>query len=395
MPEKILIAQAPGEGRRKLLDLVREQGYFPVAAGSREETLRLLPEHPALLLCDADLEGTGGDDFWPALEPGCRGGDIACLALLGDGLSAAALHQRAPWLAGTLRLPVDPADLGARIKDVLTIRRLGHELSLAHQMLGKTRREFAESLRAAAQIQKNLLPRRLPSVPSLDFAYRFLPCSAIGGDLFNVLRLDEDTVLAYLFDVSGHGVSSAMVGVSVHQSLSPHSGHIVKQRLDRPPWYRIPAPAEVMAALEAEFPFERFEKFFTIAYLLLDIHGGRVRYCNAGHPPPILLRADGRLETLQVGGGLIGLSEVGPFAEGEARLNPGDRLYLYSDGIVEHGSDGREMFGEERLLRKLTELRRRDLGTVCGKLIEGLLDFGRGAPLKDDVTLLGVEYRGN
>lgn len=395
MPEKILIAQAPGERRRKLLDLVREQGYFAVAARDGEEVLRLLPEHPALLLCDAELDGASGADFWAALEHGCRSSDTACLALLGDGRSASALRERAPWLAGTLALPMDPLDLGARIRDVLTIRRLGHELSLAHQMLGKTRREFAESLRAAAQIQKNLLPRQLPRVASLDFAYRFMPCAAIGGDLFNVLRLDEDWVLAYVFDVSGHGVSSAMVSVSVHQSLSPHSGRIVKQRLDQPPYYRIPAPAEVMAALEAEFPFERFEKFFTIVYLLIDIHTGRVRYCNAGHPPPALLRADGRLEILQVGGGLIGLSEVGPFAEGEVRLDPGDRLYLYSDGIVEHGSDGREMFGEERLLRKLAELRRRDLGTVCGKTIEALLDFGRGAPLKDDVTLLGVEYRGS
>ncbi|WP_305044705.1 PP2C family protein-serine/threonine phosphatase [Geoalkalibacter sp.] len=395
MPEKILIAQAPGEERRRLQALIRGQGYFAVTASNVEEALRLLAEHPALLLFDTELGGVGGEIPWTELEAGCRRQDTDCLALLAPGRSAAALRELAPWLAGTLARPVDAADLGARLKDVLTIRRLGHELSLAHQMLNKTRREFAESLRAAAQIQKNLLPRQLPRVESLQFAYRFMPCAAIGGDLFNVLRLDEDTVLVYLFDVSGHGVSSAMVGVSVHQSLSPHSGRIVKQRLDQPPYYRIPSPAQVMAALEAEFPFERFEKFFTIAYLLIDIHCGRVRYCNAGHPPPILLRADGRLDTLQVGGGLIGLSEVGPFSEGEVRLNPGDRLYLYSDGIVEHGGDGREMFGEERLLRKLGELRRRDLGTVCEKIIEALLDFGRGAPLKDDVTLLGVEYRGN
>ncbi|SDM59056.1 Serine phosphatase RsbU, regulator of sigma subunit [Geoalkalibacter ferrihydriticus] len=394
MSEKILIAQAPGAERQTLRGLLREQGYFAVIAGSLDAALRMLAENPAVLLLDPDLADGAGPQFWSALEDGCRQSETACLALIGAGRTAGALHERAPWLAGSVRLPADPADLAVRVRDVLTIRRLGHELALAHNMLSKKQREFGESLRAAAQIQKNLLPRHLPKVETLNFAYRFMPCEAVGGDLFNVLRLDEDTVMAYLFDVSGHGVSAAMVGVSVHQSLSPHSGHIVKQRLDQPPYYRIPGPAQVMAALEAEFPFERFDKFFTIAYLLIDIHSGRVRYCNAGHPPSLLLRADGSVETLDQGGGLIGLSEVGAFNESEVRLNPGDRIFLHSDGIVEYTNSMREFFGEERFLRKLGEFKRHELGKVCDKVIEALRTFGRGAPLADDITLLGIEYRG-
>lgn len=378
-----------------MAQVLRDQGYFPVLAADQEATRQLLVDRPAVLLLDPDLPGGAERQFWTELEMGCRQNEAACLALLNAGRSLSALRERAPWLAGTLRLPLDRDDLAARLADVLTIRRLRHELSLAHQMLSKKQRDFGESLRAAAQIQKNLLPRQLPKVASLNFAYRFLPCEEIGGDLLNVLRLDEDTVMAYVFDVSGHGVSSAMVGVSVHQSLSPHSGHIVKQRLDQPPYYRVPGPGQVMAALEAEFPFERFDKFFTIAYLLIDIRSGRVRYSIAGHPPALLLRADGGMEALPATGGLIGLSEVGAFSEAEVRLNPGDRLFLYSDGILEYSNALREFFGEARFLRKLGELRRHELGRVCDKIIEALRTFGRGAPLGDDITLLAIEYRGN
>lgn len=394
MAEKILIAQEGQERRRRLYELFRGRGFFVLESATVEETLKRLEEMPALLLFDADLVDGAASEVWQSLQKACDRWSTSCLCFLPSRDPQADLIVRHPWLAGTLRRLEDAQILLDKIHDILTIRRLRHELSLAHGILSRKQHEFQESLRAAAAIQRNLLPRQLPKVDTLHFAYRFLPSEEIGGDLFNVQRLDEDTLMVYLFDVSGHGVSSALVSVSVHQSLSSTTGRIIKQHLDQPPYYCIPSPAEVMASLEAEFPFERFEKFFTIAYLLIDIRSGKVRYCNAGHPPPFLLRKGGEIEKLDSGGGLIGLSEVGPYCEGEAHLAPGDRLYLYSDGIIEYGNSTDGFFGEERLLRRLSDYRRRDLGTVCGNVIEALISFGRGAPLGDDVTLLGVEYRG-
>jgi sigma-B regulation protein RsbU (phosphoserine phosphatase) len=107
-----------------------------------------------------------------------------------------------------------------------------------------------------------------------------------------------------------------------------------------------------------------------------------------------LLRADGSLETLDEGGGLIGVGGLGAFNEGEMSMRPGDRLYLYSDGITEHSNGPFELFGEGRFFRKLQELKKRDLDLVCEKMIEALHAFGRARPIKDDITLLGIEYRG-
>jgi phosphoserine phosphatase RsbU/P len=199
-------------------------------------------------------------------------------------------------------------------------------------------------------------------------------------------------VMFYLLDVSGHGISSAMVSVAVYQSMSLQTGQLIKRRLDIPPYYHIAPPAEVLASLEQQYPFERFEKFFTITYLLLDISTGHLRYSSAGHPPPLLIRQSGAMEMLPAGGTIIGLGGVVPFDEGEVLLAEGDRLFLYSDGITEHMNPASELFGEQRLKQKITTWRRSSLDQACEKVIEALHDFGQGAPLRDDATLLGVEF---
>ncbi|MDY6848657.1 MAG: SpoIIE family protein phosphatase [Thermodesulfobacteriota bacterium] len=394
MSEKILIAHTPDDERRTMCSVLREQGYFVRQCAGTSSLLEALEDSPAVLLLDAALSGNDRAEYWDEVAKFCTQRETACLVFSTMGEPSSSIRERLPWAMGVVHHPNDVDELAARVGDLVRIRRLGHELGLAHDMLQRKQREYNESLRAAAQIQKNLLPQRLPKVDTLSFAYRFLPCEQVGGDLFNVMRLDEKTLMAYLFDVSGHGVSAAMVSVSVSQSLSPHSGRIVKQRIESDPHYRIPAPAEVMASLEKEFPFERFENFFTITYLLIDIETGRVRYCNAGHPPPVLLKADGSLETLDEGGGLIGIEGLGSFNEGEISMQPGDRLYLYSDGITEHSNSRLELFGEQRFFRKVQELKKRDLDSVCEKTIEALHAFGRAQPIKDDITLLGIEYRG-
>ncbi len=185
-----------------------------------------------------------------------------------------------------------------------------------------------------------------------------------------------------------------MVTVSVYQSLSPQAGRITKRPISSPPYYRLPTPAEVMQELEKEYTFERFGRFFTITYMLINIHTGRIRFCNAGHPPPLLVRKNGQSQLLQAGGSIIGTGCSGPFEEGEIGLQAGDRLYLYSDGITEQSGTADDLFGQERLFRKLGAMKKLPLDSSCEKIIAALRSFSREAPLKDDVTLMGIEYLG-
>ncbi|TLM65969.1 MAG: serine/threonine-protein phosphatase [Deltaproteobacteria bacterium] len=273
-----------------------------------------------------------------------------------------------------------------------SVRQLQHELESLRQQLAAREQELTDALQSAAHIQRSLIPRRAPTYHNLHFAWRFAPYKKVGGDLFNIAPLDENTIMAYLIDVSGHGIASAMVSVAVHQSLSPTTGRLLKHPLSHRPFYRITSPHEVLAELDAEYPFERFEEFFTISYLLLNPHTGFVRYANAGHPPPLLLHGDGTMERLDRGGPLIGLNHRDKSDEGKVQLQEGDRLFLYTDGLTEQINEQGVPYGEARLVASLHAQVGHDLGHACRNALQDLCGFAGKAAPQDDVTLIGIEF---
>lgn len=394
MSAKILLAQPAGGEGLPLYELLRTQGYLVLTAATLSEAADRIGESPALALLDRSLADLEGPEAWEKLSRECRKADICCLELASSGHTAGNFLPAESGVPGTITMPAEASEILAKIDSQLTIRRLSYELELVHARLRKQQLEALENRRSASLIQRSLLPDRFPKVDSFRFAWRFLPWEQVGGDLFNVLQLDEDTVMAYLFDVSGHGIPAAMVTVSIYQSLSLHTGDIVKKSLKAPPYYDVPSPGNVLHELDLEYPFERFGKFFTISYMLLDAVTGTVRYSNAGHPPPILVRAGGAQEILAAGGSIVGLGELVPFEEGRVSLDPGDRLYLYSDGITEFRDAGGELFGQQRLLQELGRQGKRPLDAACEKVFDSLDAFGKGSRQSDDMTLLAIEYLG-
>ncbi len=240
-----------------------------------------------------------------------------------------------------------------------------------------------EDLVAAAGIQQSLLPRRLPRVDNLHLAWRFLPCEIIGGDIFNVFQLDESRIGCYMLDVSGHGVSSALVAVSVSRALEPPR-----------PFAEVVSPGEICRALDLEYPFERFSTFITMSYVVIDFREGYFVYTNAGHPPLVLLRRDGTVELLDTGGSIIGLEGIMPFEEERRELEEGDKIILYTDGVIERRNGDRRFFGQDGLIARVKELKDEPIDTILAGVLESVMEFGNQARLVDDVSLLGIEYKG-
>ena len=243
-------------------------------------------------------------------------------------------------------------------------------------------RKIDEDLQAAAGIQRSLLPRKCPQFDHLDIAWKFLPCDIIGGDIFNVFRLDENRLACYMIDVSGHGVPAALVTVSISQTL--HAALLQEGPL---------SPAQICTDLDREYPFDRFGTFFTMIYLEMDIARGRINYCNAGHPPMILLRSNGKLELPAEGGPLIGLGGSVPYVEAWCDIEEGDRLILYTDGLVEHRNSQKAIFGTERFCSILKESRGAPLDMALDGVLDGVLRFDETFPLRDDLSLLGIELK--
>ena len=250
-----------------------------------------------------------------------------------------------------------------------------------------------EDLKAASGVQRALLPSALPDLPQIDLAWQFVPSQLIGGDLFNAYVLDERHLALYILDVSGHGVPAALVTVSVHETLDPQSGHVVKTRRDGS--VEIAPPDKVLEMLDREYPLERFDKTFTIFYMILDLEIGQMVYSSAGHPPPYLLSAGGGLQTLDQGGTLIGLEGLVPFEEGSLQLNPGDKMVLYTDGVIEYADANGTLYGTKRLEALLERHRELDVSPLLERIWHSLVDFGGYDSPEDDVSLLGLCYRGS
>jgi len=273
---------------------------------------------------------------------------------------------------------------------------------LNRELLDKQKR-LDEDLVAAAEIQKSLLPQKIDSTENLEVAWKFEPCEHMGGDIFNMFQLDDDHWGIYMLDVSGHGVQAAMVTVSVSQFLQPNSGHLLSRKSAKSAAiYELRSPAEVLVALDREFPFERFNNFFTITYLIINTRTGRLKYSNAGHPYSIVLRKDGTLELLKKGGPAIGIGDLrllsgkkNRFEEGHPQLNPGDKLFVYTDGIIEYENHDGELYGTDRFCEALKFIQGESVMNIVGQSIKSLMDFGNNAKPQDDITLLGLELKNN
>jgi sigma-B regulation protein RsbU (phosphoserine phosphatase) len=225
----------------------------------------------------------------------------------------------------------------------------------------------------------------------------------MGGDIFNMFQLDDDHWGIYMLDVSGHGVQAAMVTVSVSQFLQPNSGHLFDRKSAKSATtHQLRSPAEVQVALDAEFPFERFNNFFTITYLIINTKTGELRYSNAGHPHSIILRKNATLELLQKGGPAIGMGDFhllsgkeNRYEEGHLQLNPGDKLFVYTDGIIEYENLDGKFYSTDRFHKALTSIQGESVANIVEQSIKSLMDFGHNAKPKDDITLLGLELKKN
>jgi sigma-B regulation protein RsbU (phosphoserine phosphatase) len=281
------------------------------------------------------------------------------------------------------------------------LKELIHKYTEVHRRLREQAIELAskqsrleDDLKAAAGIQKSLLPQRIPEQDAVTMAWHFTPSEVIGGDIFHVFPLNSRHLGMYMLDVSGHGVPAALVTVSVSQFFQPFSGYALLRNKTESTETPIVSPLEVIQALDREYPVERFDKFITVIYLVLDLGSGTLNYCNAGHVPAILLRASGAIEKLDVGGPLIGLDGILPFEEGENTLQPGDRLLLYTDGITEYQNPSGEQFGLDRLVFSMKKHVEKPVDEWLKSLFHDMMAFGGKRPVQDDISLLGLEWRG-
>ena len=236
------------------------------------------------------------------------------------------------------------------------------------------KRRMEEDMRMAAEIQNGLLPREAPAVDGWDLAGCNRPCRTVGGDYYD-FAVEDGRLLIALGDVSGKGTGAALLMTVLRAAVRGH-------------WTE-PCLADAMARINRtvcqNVPSSKYVTFFLAA---LDPTSGRLGYVNAGHNPPLLVRADGRTQRLEDGGLVLGMFENVVYAGGEVEMRPGDVLLVYSDGVTETWSPEGEEFGEERLIDLVVARRSLAPGPLQEAVLREIEGFEEGARATDDRTLV-------
>jgi len=302
-----------------------------------------------------------------------------------------------------LTKPVQLEELRARLAAGDRVLRMEQELVEKNALLTRTVAELQQlydsldrDLREARGLQQSLVKDRVRRFGASQVSLLLRPSGHVGGDLVGFFPAGPDRVALFALDVSGHGVASALMTARL-------SGHLTADLPDRnvalalgpggTPVIR--APADVARRLNHISLTEiTTDKYFTLVFAEVALDTGRVRLVQAGHPHPVVQRADGRLEQVGVGGIPVGLIEDGVFDEATFTLAPGDRLLVVSDGITECEAPGGMMLEEEGLNGILRRNAARSGEDFLEALVADLADFADGSEFGDDVSAVLFEYGG-
>jgi sigma-B regulation protein RsbU (phosphoserine phosphatase) len=407
----LLVVDDDEANRDVLSRRLTRKGYEVAVAEDGSRAIGLVRERPFdLVLLDVVMPGLSGLEVLQELRQSHPATELPVIMVTarnesGDIVEALRLGAN-DYVSKPLDFPVVLARIQAQlslkraVEEVVRLeRRLAernHDLEGANARLAEANRRMERDLRAAAKIQGAFLPRGEPDLSGARFAWHYRPCDELAGDGLNVFALDDRHAALYVFDVSGHGVASALLSVSLSRVLSHPSdpssvlgaagGH-------GPDGLPLP-PAVVAEQLNRMFPFdEATEQYFTMVYGVLDVPSAEFRYVSAGHPGVAHIPIAGPGRIAKDHSFPIGLAML-PYEERSIALEPGDRLYLYSDGIPEAMAPDDKAFGGSRLIEALERVRGDPLERGVSSLLGEIDHWTGSAGLRDDASIVAVEFLG-
>ena len=254
------------------------------------------------------------------------------------------------------------------------------ESQAAEAKLLAERERQASELRIAQSIQNGLLPKTLEQGNRFRAAALIEPAREVGGDLYDLFRVDPDRVAVVVGDVSGKGIPAALF-MAITRTLLRALSH------------QIPEPAELLHELNNRLAEDNSSSMFvTLFYGVVQLETGELRWASAGHNPPFHLPASGGAGMLpRVRGVALGAMAGMPYTEGSLFLSPGDQLFLYTDGFTEAMNHAEELYGDDRALATVADLNGRPAGEVVEGVRRAVERHVAGAEPSDDLTMLAFE----
>jgi len=400
---RVLVVDDSRAQRRILTASLQRWGFDVREADSGGAALRICADYaPDLVLSDWMMPGMTGLEFCRLFRDMARDsyGYFILLTSKSDkdevaiGLDAGA--------DDFLTKPVNAAELRARIAAGARILQMERELTDKNRLITSTLNELQSlydsldsDLIEAKKLQQSLVSERYRDFGTAEVSLLLQSAGHVGGDLVGMFPITEGRIGLYGIDVSGHGISSALMTARLagYLSSSVPEQNLALQKT-RGGGFAPRPPAEAIAMLNRVIMSEmETEHYFTIALADVDLMSGHVIIAQAGHPYPALQRAGGAVEFIGQGGLPVGLIDAAEFQQFEVTMAPGDRLLIHSDGVTECAARNGALLDEAGLARILRDLRQTRGPAFLESLIWKLSDFAGDADFQDDISAVLLEFR--
>jgi serine phosphatase RsbU (regulator of sigma subunit) len=260
------------------------------------------------------------------------------------------------------------------------IRAAKDELQETYNKLNETHTIIQRELDKARAFQLSIIPQKMPDIPGYRLNIVYIPAMKVGGDFYDFYTLDKEKMGFIIADAAGHGISAAFVA-SMSKTIFTHHAHknastsTMLQKANR----------DLCTSLSAINSLTAF-------YMILHTPTGRLAYTRAGHPAPILYRAEsGLLQELESKGIILGIWDEGPFEEKKVQIQKGHRLILFTDGLVEAADPDDNIYGLEALMKVLLEVGGRSGKEISDAVMADLNRFAQDCPYEDDIALIVLE----
>ncbi|WP_028115288.1 PP2C family protein-serine/threonine phosphatase [Ferrimonas senticii] len=395
---KVLLIEDARDVRQVLKASLSRYGYQVFDAEHGAAGLQLLQQHPdiQLVVSDVLMPVMDGHELCRVLKQKDFGRFVYLILLSSRDQEQEIIEGLELGADDFLAKQSPLAELNARMGVGRRIIELHNELNRQNEKLNLAYDQIKKDLMVAAEMHSNLLPTQ-KSFPGSRFAWLCNCCAFMGGDMFDYQRIDEHVVAFYLLDVSGHGIPSALLSFTLKYALSPsHKGaSLLKRYTDNPPNYEILQPVEVVAKLNERFMAPgSSSQYFTMIYGLLDSRSGRVTVCQAGHPGLLHQQHHGDTIERSCNGFPVGMLPDVEYEQFEFQMTPGDRLFLFSDGVTECFNPAKEEYGTERLIKVLQQHKAMSIDQQVTEVERQLVSWNQSNQFDDDVSLLAIEWHG-
>ena len=391
--EYILIVEDDPVSLLFMSSLLKRCGFNTISATNGKEAMLILKENPHIqfVLSDWIMPEMDGIELCQKLKEFEFERYIFFVLLSGKNDQSSIIDGINAGADDFIVKGTNVKELEARVKAGFRTLELHNKITDKNQELDLAYATIRKDLDAAGDLVRQLLPTQT-NFTGVELNYISIPSAQIGGDMLGYMQLDPEHLAFYLFDVAGHGVSSALMSFSVQQSLSIIEGasSIVKDANNQ-----IIPPEKVIDQLNQLYiSDDKIQLYFTMVYAVLNVKTGLMSYCSAGHPPLVWLHnEEENAELIGDENFVVGAFDFVDYESSQIQLTPGDKIWLYSDGITE-AENGVEQFTEEGLRKTIVDIRSQPTNLQTELLVNRVRTWQKSDTFEDDVSVLAVEWKG-